>query len=40
MGERLASVVRTVLAAADLAPKLHVIERYGSHTDGLAQGSG
>jgi hypothetical protein len=32
--------VRTVLAAADLAPKLHVIERYGSHTDGLAQGSG
>ena len=39
-GERLASVVRTVLAAADLAPKLHVIERYGSHTDGLAQGSG
>ena len=39
-GERLASVVRTVLAAADLAPKLHVIERYGSHTDGSAQGSG
>jgi predicted N-formylglutamate amidohydrolase len=39
-GERLASVVRTVLAAADLAPKLHVIERHGSHTDGLAQGSG
>ena len=39
-GERLALVVRTVLAAADLAPKLHVIERYGSHTDGPAQGSG
>jgi predicted N-formylglutamate amidohydrolase len=39
-GERLASVVRKVLAAADLATRLHVIERYGSHTDGPAQGSG
>jgi predicted N-formylglutamate amidohydrolase len=39
-GERLASVVRKVLAATDLAPRLHVIERYGSHTDGPAQGSG
>lgn len=39
-GERLASVVRKVLATADLAPRLHAIERYGSHTDGPAQGSG
>jgi predicted N-formylglutamate amidohydrolase len=39
-GERLASVVRKVLAATDLAPRLHVIERYGSRTDGPAQGSG
>ena len=39
-GERLASVVRRVLAAADLETRLHVIERYGSHTDGPAQGSG
>jgi predicted N-formylglutamate amidohydrolase len=39
-GERLASVVRKMLAATDLAPRLHVIERYGSHSDGPAQGSG
>ncbi len=39
-GERLASVVRIVLAAADLAPRLHAVEHYGSHTDGPAQGSG
>ena len=38
-GERLASVVRKVLAA-DPSPRLHVIERYGSHTDGPGQGSG
>ena len=37
-GERLASVVRKVLATVD--PRLHTIERYGSHTDGQAQGSG
>jgi hypothetical protein len=29
-----------VLSAADLATRLHVIERYGSHTDGGCQGSG
>jgi predicted N-formylglutamate amidohydrolase len=39
-GERLASVVRTVLATADLGPRLHAVEHYGSHTDGPAQGSG
>ena len=39
-GERLASVVRSVLAAADLATRLHVIERHGSYTDGPGQGSG
>lgn len=39
-GERLASVLRRVLAAADLATKLHAIEHYGSHTDGVGQGSG
>jgi hypothetical protein len=33
-------VVRKVLASADLARRLHAIERYGSHTDGLCQGSG
>ena len=38
--ERLAHVVRRVLASADLAPTLHAIERYGSHTDGTEQGSG
>lgn len=38
-GERLASVVRKVLAA-DPSPRLHVIERYGSYTDGPGQGSG
>ncbi|HSA67885.1 MAG TPA: N-formylglutamate amidohydrolase [Methyloceanibacter sp.] len=39
-GELLAGVVRKVLASAELAPRLHAIERYGSHTDGLCQGSG
>jgi predicted N-formylglutamate amidohydrolase len=39
-GERLALVVRKVLAAEDLATRLHVIEHYGSHTDGVGQGSG
>ena len=39
-GELLAGVVRKVLSCADLAPTLHAIERYGSHTDGTAQGSG
>lgn len=38
--ERLASVIRAVIAGADLRPRLHVIERYGSHTDGPRQGSG
>ena len=38
--ERLAQVVRKVLGNADLAPRLHAIERFGSHTDGTAQGSG
>lgn len=38
--ERLAEVVRKVLASAELGPRLHAIERYGSHTDGAAQGSG
>ena len=38
--ERLALVVRKVLGNADLAPRLHAIERYGSHTDGTEQGSG
>ena len=39
-GERLAETVRQLLATADLSPRLHAIERYGSHTDGPAQGSG
>jgi predicted N-formylglutamate amidohydrolase len=39
-GERLAEVVRKVLGTRDLAPSLHAIERYGSHTDGGCQGSG
>jgi predicted N-formylglutamate amidohydrolase len=39
-GERLALVVRKVLAAEDLATRLHAIEHYGSHTDGAGQGSG
>lgn len=39
-GERLALVVRKVLATADLATRLHAIERHGSHTDSPAQGSG
>jgi predicted N-formylglutamate amidohydrolase len=39
-GELLAGVVRKVLASAELAPRLHAIERYGSHTDGGCHGSG
>jgi len=39
-GELLAGVVRKVLSCADLAPRLHAIERYGSRTDGGCQGSG
>ena len=39
-GELLAGVVRKVLSSADLAHRLHAIERYGSHTDGTAQASG
>lgn len=39
-GERLASVVRTVLAAENLRPRLHAVEHFGSHTDGSGQGSG
>jgi predicted N-formylglutamate amidohydrolase len=31
--EHLAQVLRGVLDAADLAPRMHAIERYGSHTD-------
>lgn len=38
-GERLASVVRTVLAAENLRPRLHAVEHFGSHTDGSGQGS-
>jgi predicted N-formylglutamate amidohydrolase len=38
--ERLANVVRKVLATAELSPRLHAIELYGSHTDSPAQGSG
>jgi predicted N-formylglutamate amidohydrolase len=38
--ERLAEVVRKVLAAAEVGPRLNAIERYGSHTDCAAQGSG
>lgn len=38
--ERLAEVVRNVLATADIATRLHAIECYGSRTDGRAQGSG
>jgi predicted N-formylglutamate amidohydrolase len=39
-GERLAGVVRRLLATADLSPRLHAVERHGSHPDGPAQGSG
>ena len=35
-----APFVRKVLASRDLAPRLHAIERYGSHTDDGCQGSG
>jgi predicted N-formylglutamate amidohydrolase len=38
--ERLADVVGKVLATGALSSGLHAIERYGSHTDGPAQGSG
>ena len=38
--ERLAEVVRKVLATADIAPQLHAIECYGSRSDGRAQGFG
>jgi predicted N-formylglutamate amidohydrolase len=38
--ERLAAVVRRVLASTELGPQLHIVEHYGSHTDGAAQGSG
>ena len=39
-GERLAGVVRKVLGSRDLAPRLHAVELYGSHTDGWCEGSG
>ena len=38
--EHLAEVLRGVFAAADLAPRLHAIERHGSYTDAPCQGSG
>ncbi|MGC2410232.1 MAG: N-formylglutamate amidohydrolase [Methyloceanibacter sp.] len=38
--EHLAEVLHGVFAAADLAPRLHAIERHGSHTDAPCQGSG
>jgi predicted N-formylglutamate amidohydrolase len=38
--ERLAGVLRSVLAEGEVAPRLHAIECYGSHTDRCAQGSG
>jgi predicted N-formylglutamate amidohydrolase len=38
--ERLAEVLRSVLAKGDIALRLHALERYGSHTDRLARGSG
>ena len=38
--ERLAQVIRKVFSAAELSSRLHAILRYGSHTDGTAQGSG
>jgi predicted N-formylglutamate amidohydrolase len=39
-GERLASVVRKVIASAEFGPRLHAVEHYGSHTDRQTQGSG
>ena len=36
--ERLAVVVRKVLATAELSPRLHAIEPYGSHTHDPAEG--
>jgi predicted N-formylglutamate amidohydrolase len=38
--ERLAGVLGSVLSQVNAASRLHAIERYGSHTDHLAQGSG
>jgi predicted N-formylglutamate amidohydrolase len=37
---RLAEVLAKVLSAAELAPRLHAVERYGSHTDSPGQDSG
>jgi predicted N-formylglutamate amidohydrolase len=37
---RLADVLGAVLAQSEAPPGLHAIERYGSHTDALKQGSG
>jgi predicted N-formylglutamate amidohydrolase len=36
----LAEVFRSVLAKGDVAPRLHAMERHGSHTDRLPRGSG
>ncbi len=36
----LAGVLAAVLAQGESSPRLHAIERYGSHTDRLRQGSG
>jgi predicted N-formylglutamate amidohydrolase len=38
--ERLAVVLRSVLAEGEVAPRLHAIECHGSHTDPLVGGSG
>jgi predicted N-formylglutamate amidohydrolase len=38
--EHLAQVLRGILVAADLAPRLYAIERYGSYTETACQGSG
>jgi predicted N-formylglutamate amidohydrolase len=38
--ERLAEVLRRVIAKSDLARSLYAVERYGSHTDRVCQGSG
>ena len=37
---RLADVLGAVLAQSEASSRLYAIERYGSHTDGLRQGSG
>jgi predicted N-formylglutamate amidohydrolase len=39
-GGRLAQVTRKVLSAVELSPRLHAVERYGSHTERRAQDSG